>query len=54
MKLNVSCQKCSSTDVSIVAGEKDPTPMYKCNNCGFTRTLFPQIKDKKDEYKEQP
>ena len=46
MKIKITCPKCSSTNVSItsnISNLEDPTPLYKCNNCGYKHNLFPKL-----------
>lgn len=48
MKVNVSCPKCKSTNVSIISDKENPTPMYKCSKCGYKHNLFPQFENKEN------
>ena len=43
MKVTITCPRCRSTKVSIVSDKGNPTPMYKCDQCGYKHSLFPQI-----------
>mgnify|MGYP001618357662 FL=1 len=45
MKVKITCPKCRSSNVSIASMGKleDPTPLYKCGNCGYKHRLFPQM-----------
>lgn len=52
MKVKITCPKCRSTNIAITSDgkAKKPTPMYKCNNCGYTHSLFPKMwEDKEDK-----
>jgi uncharacterized Zn finger protein len=54
MKVTITCPRCKSTKVSIVSDRGDPTPMYKCEQCGYKHNLFPQIgKTKEDDGDEE-
>jgi len=52
MKVSITCPKCGSPRISITSNAEDPTPMYKCNKCGYKNRLFPQLWDKKEEIKD--
>ena len=43
MKVTITCPRCKSTKVSIVSDKGNSTPMYKCDQCGYKHSLFPQI-----------
>ncbi len=51
MQVKITCPKCGSTKVDIVAEEGNPLPLYKCSNCGYKHSLFPQFgnKEKKED-----
>ena len=49
MKLNMTCLKCSSPQISIAENTSGKTPMYKCDKCGYTHELFPKFKSDKNE-----
>ncbi len=40
MRVKIACAKCRSNNVAIISDEKDSTPMYKCNQCGYRHSLF--------------
>ncbi len=46
MKVQIICTKCGSNKVSIISEKGNPTPMYKCNKCGYKHNLFPQFENK--------
>ena len=52
MKVTITCPRCRSTKVSIVSDKGDPTPMYKCDQCGYKHNLFPQIGKRNEENSE--
>lgn len=52
MKVKIKCPKCGSENVSIASDPKDPTPLYKCNKCGYKHRLFPDMW-KKEEGKDE-
>lgn len=52
MKMKITCPKCSSTNVDIIAEEGNPLPMYKCAKCGYKKNLFPQFGNKEKEEEE--
>lgn len=52
MKLNITCPKCKSPDISIVENTKGVDPIYRCNKCGYKKNLFPKFGNK-EEIKEE-
>jgi len=53
MEIKITCPKCGSTKVDIIAEEGNPIPMYKCANCGYKKNLFPQMGNKEEEEDEE-
>lgn len=53
MEVKITCPKCSSTKVEIIAEKGNPLPMYKCINCGYKKNLFPQFGNKQEEEMEE-
>lgn len=49
MEVKITCPKCNSKKVEIIAEKGNPLPMYKCANCGYKNNLFPQFGKKEDE-----
>ena len=54
MKFKISCPKCKSENIEMIANTSGVTPMYKCKKCGYKNNLFPQFsqegeKDNEDE-----
>ena len=43
MKVKISCPKCGSNNVDIVANSEGSVPMYKCGQCGYKNNIFPQF-----------
>ena len=49
MKIKITCPKCNSMKIDIIAEEGNPLPMYKCKSCGYKNKLFPQIENKEEK-----
>ena len=49
MKVKINCPKCGSDGIKIISEGNDPTPMYKCNKCGYKHNLFPKFGNKQEE-----
>ncbi|MDP3992284.1 MAG: hypothetical protein Q8P79_02125 [Nanoarchaeota archaeon] len=53
MEVKITCPKCNSTKVEIIAEKGNPLPMYKCTSCGYKKNLFPQFGQSEQEEAEE-